>query len=191
MKTSLTSLAAFAVVLMTSFGAPGFAATGAPPGGGTVSIERSHAETAPTPATVAVDDAVGGALGERGFTLLGDPGHSAYVVDLTLSRADAGTGSARVEKERGTVTPGGVAGVGGGVTLPLGGSKTRTVSLEKVTLELWLRKRGSDAVLWHGVAVTVRAGGTQQGQDTTVAADLGRAMLRFYPNPPPGVVTIP
>jgi hypothetical protein len=184
-----------AMILAAGLGAPGLAATAAPPGGGTVSIERARAEGQPAPATAAVDDAVDGAvgeaLGERGFTLLSDPGHSAYVVDLTLSRADAGTGSARVERERGTVTPGGVAGVGGGVTLPLGGARSRSVPLERVTLELWLRKRGVDAVLWHGVAVTVRAGGTRPGRDDVIAADLTRAMLRFYPNPPPGVVAVP
>lgn len=181
----------WAVAAATAMPTPSGGAPAAPPRGGTVSIERSTGDGQAAPATAAVDDAVGGALGERGFTLLGDPGHSAYVVDLSLSRADAGTGSAKVDRERGTVTPGGLSGVGGGVTLPLGGAKSRTVQLERVTLELWIRKRGADAVLWHGVGVTVRAGGTRAGSDEVVAADLSQAMLRFYPNPPPGVVTVP
>jgi hypothetical protein len=186
MKNRLTWAIVAAAIPTIANGAPA-----TPPLGGTVSIERSAPERQAAAAAAAVDAAVGETLGERGFTLLADSGHSAYVVDLSLSRVDVGTGSARIRGERGTVTPGGLGGVGGGVTLPLGSAKSRTVPLERVTLELWIRKRGTAAVLWRGVAVTVRAGGTRAGSDEVAAADLSRAMLRFYPNPPPGIVAVP
>ena len=65
------------------------------------------------------------------------------------------------------------------------------VAIERVRLELSIRKRGAAAVLWHGVAVTIRTAGTGRSGTGAIASDLGGALLRFYPNPPPGIVAVP
>lgn len=159
-----------------------------PPTGGTISIEPGQA-AAPTPPAFA--DAVRDALAARGFTILTDRGHAAYVVELAVSRADAGTGSAKVRGGAGQVLPGVGVGMGGGVILPLGGSRTQSVALQRVQLDLWVRKRGDAAVVWHGAAVTVRAAGPGGGVDERVAASLSEAVLRGYPHVSPGVVSVP
>lgn len=161
----------------------------APPAGGTISVERAVGVVdAPAPVFV---DAAGAVLAAKGFTILDDPRHSALVVDLSLSRTDVGTGSAKLPRRRGTVAPGAYGGVGMGITIPLSARHAQSVPLERIQLELRMRKRGTGAVLWHGAAVTVRAAGTSQGADEVIAADLSNAILRDYPTEPPGVVSVP
>ena len=59
------------------------------------------------------------------------------------------------------------------------------------TLEIRIRKRGEDAIVWSGTALTVRAAGTPKGADAVVAADLTRALLAPYPAQSPDVVAVP
>lgn len=180
-----------AAVLLACGGASASASPAVPPAGGTISVERSVVDDLPESATAGIIDAVGAALASKGFTLLGDRGHSAYVVELAVDRAEIGTGSAKVRGARGAVTPGSPGGVGAGVTLPLPGARSRIVPLERVKLDLWIRKRGGAAVLWHGAAVTVRPGGGDHGRYDTIASDLGEAILRTYPSAPPGLLSVP
>jgi len=154
----------------------------APPTRGTISIEQPPGE--PIPPDFA--EGVAAALAARGFTVLDRPGHSALRAELVVSRTPAGTGAVTVASERGSAAPGGVAGLGGGVTLPLGRNAPRTVRLDRVTLQLTIRRRGADAVLWRGSAVTVRAG---DARDT--AAALGEGLLRVYPAQPAGLIGVP
>ena len=138
-------------------------------------------------------NAAGEALGAKGFTILPEPGHSAYVAELTLTRTDIGTSTAKaLIGSSSTVTPGVVPGaVGGGVTVPLATGKSRLVSLQRIRLEMRVRKRGEQVALWTGAAMTVRAAGTRKGADDMVASDLSEAVLRSYPATIGGVVTVP
>jgi hypothetical protein len=157
----------------------------APPGGGTVEIESRSAGGDYDPALAAFVDATAAALADKGFTILNDPGHAAFVAELVLGREEVGTGLARVAGQR---TP---SMAGAGVSVPLSTGRSDLVPLDRTRLELVLHRRGQAAVLWRGAAVTVRATGPGKGAEAAVAADLARAVVNPYPAQAPGVVGVP
>ena len=164
----------------------------APPAGGTISIETPDSDAALARSMPAFVNALGEAFDTKGFTVLEQPGHAAYVVELSLSRTDVGTGTAKVPKEGSSVIPGGAPNaVGVGVFIPLATGKSTLVPLQRTRLEIKLRKRDDQSILWQGSAITVRAAGTRKGQDMTVAADLSQALLRAYPAQPEGIIGVP
>lgn len=169
----------------------GSAATAGPPQGGTITVEQAAAGVPAVGVAPAYIDAVSGALSAKGFTILADPGHSAYVAELSIGSTDVGTGSAKLPRERETIVPGASGGVGGGIVIPLSGQRSRSVPLRRFTLELRIRKRGQEVIVWRGAAVTVRAAGTGQGADEAIAASLSNAILAGYPVEPQGVVGVP
>ena len=162
----------------------------APPSAGTISVEfdSSQGYESPKPSFA---NAVAEALAAKGLTVLDDPGHAAYVAEIKLSRTDVGTGSAKVRSGGIALSPGGYGSVGAGVVLPFSTGETRLVPLQRVRLEIRIRKRGEDGMVWNGTAVTVRAGGTPKGADGVVATDLSEALLRIYPAIPEDVLTVP
>ena len=162
-----------------------------PPTGGSISIEPVTGGAGSGSMSPAFFDAASDALAARGFTILEDPGHAAYIAELSLCRTEVGTGSAKVPAGRGEIAPGASGGVGAGVAIPLTAGKSVLVPLERIQLELLIRKRGEDVAVWRGTAVTVRASGTKNGADKVVAADLTGAMLNGYPAEPQGVVGVP
>lgn len=162
-----------------------------PPDGGSISIEPASDGETPGRLPPAFFEAASDALAARGFTILEDPGHPAYVAELTIIRTEVGTGSAKAPAGRGAVAPGAFGGVGAGVTIPLSTGNSVLVPLERTQLQLLIRKRGEADVVWRGTAVTVRAGGTKTGADQVVAADLTRAMLDGYPAQPQGILGVP
>lgn len=169
----------------------GSLAAAVPPGGGTASIEPKTADGDYDPALPSFVNAASDALAAKGFTILEDD-HAAYVVELILSRAEVGTGTAKVPAGRAGTMPGGAGGsVGAGVVIPFSTGQSRLVPLQRTRLEMRIRKRGETAVVWDGAAVTVRAAGTRKGADDLVAADLSKAVLRLYPAEPEGVVGVP
>jgi hypothetical protein len=171
--------------------AGGSLAAAAPPGG-TISIEPKTADGEYDSAMPAFVDAASEALAAKGFTIVEDPGHAAYVVELILSRVEVGTGSARVPAGSAAVAPGGAQGsVGAGVVIPFSTGASRLVPLLRTRLEMRIRKRGVEGVVWDGAAVTVRAAGTKKGAEGLVAAALSEAILRAYPAEPEGVAGVP
>ncbi|WP_442681372.1 hypothetical protein ACSBM8_09480 [Sphingomonas sp. ASY06-1R] len=163
----------------------------APPAGGTISIAPKTADGDYDAALSSFVEATTEALGEQGFTIL-DADHAAYSADLILSRADVGTGTAKVPRDRASGEPGGAFGsVGVGVRIPLPTGKSNIVPLQRTRLELRIRKRGTPDIVWNGAAVTVRAAGTPKGADARVAADLSNALLRSYPLQPPTDIGVP
>lgn len=163
-----------------------------PPGGGTISIEPKTGDGEYDPATPSFVNAASEALAGKGFTILEDPGHAAYIAELILSRVDVGTGSAKVPASRSAFLPGGASGsVGAGITIPLSTGKSTLVPLQRTQVEVRIRKRGEPAIVWHGTAVTVRAVGSQKGGDEAIASALSEAVLRSYPAEPNDVVGVP
>lgn len=190
MNKGPASIVAAAVVLASIWGGALLAAS--PPSGGTISIEPRAGEgdaSAMRPFVVAANEA----LGAKGFTILAEPGHAAYVAELTLTRVDLGTSKAKaLTGSSSSITPGAVPGaVGAGATVPLSTGKSRLVALQRIRLEMRIRKRGEENILWDGVALTVRAAGTRKGADEVVAADLSEAVLRSYPVEIGGVISVP
>lgn len=168
----------------------GAMAADAPPSGGTIAVDFNAGAGATSASTLPFRDAADDALATKGFTILDDPGHAAYVAQLTLSRTDVGTGSAKVPHGKPSASMGG-SYVGAGVSLPLSAGETTLVPLQRIRLEMRISKRGEDGVVWSGAAVTVRAAGTKKGADAVVAADLSRALLNPYPVTFADVVTVP
>jgi hypothetical protein len=163
----------------------------APPSGGTISIEAKAADGDYDSSAPSFVSAAGEALAAKGFTILQDSGHAAYVAELILSRVEVGTGSAKARAGRSAITPGGISGVGAGVSIPLSTGESRLVPLLRTRMEIRIRKRGEEDVVWHGAAVTIRAAGTRKGADDVVASDLSGALLRSYPAEPEDVVGVP
>lgn len=164
----------------------GGAASGAgpPPNGGTISIEPSTTDGDYDAALHVFVDATAAALAARGFTVIDEPGHAAFVVELRLTRDAVGTGFARAPGQKAEV-------FGTGVVVPLSNGKSDLVPLWRTRLEMRLRRRGEAGIVWDGAAVTVRAADTRTGADATVAADLGQALLQSYPAEPKGVIGVP
>lgn len=170
----------------------GAQAVAAPPAGGTISIEPKTADGDYDRSMQAFVNAASDALAAKGFTILEDAGHSAYVGELILSRVAVGTGTAKVPAGRASAGGGGPGpSVGVGVVIPFSTGASALVPLVRTRLELRIRKRGADGIVWDGAAVTVRAAGTRKGADEPVAADLSEALLRGYPAEPEGDAGVP
>lgn len=182
----------FAATGMTFAALWGGSVSAAPPATGTISIESRDADAALGPSMPAFVNALGEAFATRGFTVLEQPGHAAYVVELDVSRVDVGTGTAKVPTDRSTVEPGGAPNaVGVGVRIPLATGKSTLVPLQRTRMEVRIKTRADQGLVWHGTAITVRAAGTRKGQDAVVAADLSAALLRAYPAQPEDVIGVP
>lgn len=187
-RSALFMVAAMALVPVWG----GSLSAAAPPNGGTISIEPKTADGDYDSATPSFVNAASEALAAKGFTILEDPGHSAYVAELILSRVEVGTASAKASAGSSAVTPGGAYGsVGAGVIIPLPTGKSRLVPVQRTRLEMRIRKRGEEGVVWQGVAVTVRPAGTKKGANDVVASDLSEAVLRSYPAEPKDIVGVP
>lgn len=163
----------------------GLPRTGPPPSVGTIAIEPRTADGDFDPAMHTFVDAASQALTARGFTVLEDPAHAAYAVELVLSRAGVGTGLGK--------DPNGVSafGAGTGVVVPLSTGNSNIVTLRRTKLEMRIRKRGETGLVWDGAAVTVRTAGTRKGTDEAVASDLSAALLSNYPIEPRDVIGVP
>ncbi len=110
MNNSTPSIVAAAMVLAGMWG--GSLSATSPPGGGTISIEAraDDPDASMRPFVVAA----GEALGAKGFTILPEPGHAAYVAELTLMRVDLGTSTAKaLTGSKSSITPGAVPGLRG------------------------------------------------------------------------------
>jgi hypothetical protein len=180
-----TGLAAGAALALAPLIYGGSLAAAPPPNGGTIAIETKTDDGDDDPATHSFVDAASEALTAKGFTVFDDPAHAAYVAELTLSRAAVGTGMAKVPGDAS------VSAIGTGLVVPLSTGASSLATLERTRLEIRIRKRGEDGVVWDGTAVTVRTAGTRKGTEETVASALSQALLRSYPAEPTDVVGVP
>jgi hypothetical protein len=190
MRQRLGYLAAAAAVLA---GVSGGVLRAAPPEAlGTISVEARAIEQTLRSSVPIFVDAVGRTLADKGFTTLEGSGHARLVADLSLSRVDVGTTTTKVAVAGSAIEPGGsTSRVGGGISVSLPTAKVRTVPLQQTRLEIRIRKRGEDIVLWHGAALTVRAADTREGQDAAVSSALSEAILRGYPAQSDTVISVP
>ncbi|EQB34111.1 hypothetical protein [Sphingobium ummariense] len=181
------SLIASLILVGTLF-MPAASLAAPPPVEGTLSVEASRAGGGQDASSDQFRDAAASALSAKGFTLLDGADHAAYRMELLFSVSEVGTGSARATAGSANATSGGVAGaVGSVVKVPLPSRKTHAVALEKTQLEMRLRKRGEEEVIWRGTAVTVRPADTQG----STAADLCNALIRAYPFQSDDVIGVP
>lgn len=182
--TRCTGLALRAALALGSLIGGASWAASPPPNGGTIAI-APRTPDGYDPSMPAFVSAATAALNAKGFTILDDPNHTAYVGELTLNRTAVGTGFG---KDRGGAN---VGVVGTSVVVPFSTGQSSVVTLERTRLELRIRKRGEDGIVWDGTAVTVRPTGSKKGSDDAVATDLSKALLQIYPAVPTEVVGIP
>ncbi|RYY05478.1 MAG: hypothetical protein EON55_26480 [Alphaproteobacteria bacterium] len=77
------------------------------------------------------------------------------------------------------------------MNIPISKGKPVLVALQRTLVEIRMRRRGEQAVLWHGAAVTVRSTGATDGTADQVAFALSQAALSSYPTQTAGVISIP
>jgi hypothetical protein len=186
MRKWLGNSATTALLLLA--GALGFAHVAGAQTLGTISVEPRPVDPHLRAAVATFVDEVDRALAEKGFTTIERAGHARFVAELSLTRTEVGTTTAKVPVAGSEIVSGGSSSqVGGGVTVMLPTAKVRTVPLQQTRLEVRIKKRGEDIVIWHGAALTVRAA----GQDKAISADLTRTIFRTYPEQAEGVASIP
>jgi hypothetical protein len=186
MRIGLGKLAA--TVLLVQALPAGLARAEEPQALGTISVKATPVDPDLRASVPIFIDAVGKALAEKGFTTIEGAGHARFVADLGLTRTEIGSTTAKVPVTGSQLIQGGASSrVGGGASILLPTAKTRTVALQQTRLEVGIRKRGEDNVIWHGAVLTIRAA----GQDKVISADLARAIFQTYPSQPDGIVSIP
>lgn len=168
------------------------APSSAPPSKGSISIEEIGADRASTPLIPSFRDAVQQGFADKGFLVIDEPGHAGLVAVVTSSREEVGTASVKASPGAMGAAFSGLSGaVGTTMTVTLPTAQTMIVPLQRTRLEVRMRKRGDDAVLWQGAAITVRPAATQERQDKLIASDLIAAILRDYPAIPGNVISVP
>lgn len=176
-------LGALAGAAVMSASAPSQAA-GPPPNGGTIFVTATNARDDDDTSTRMSANAASKALETKGFIRFDDPGHAAYVADVTVRRTDVGTGQEKVHAGSASI-------LGGGVSVPFSTGQSRLVPLERTEVAISIHRRGEQSVLWHGAAVTVRVAGSRDGAADTVASVLSAAALWAYPREAAEVVGVP
>lgn len=176
------------IALVGAIAVPTVSLAAALPTEGTISVEARSVDGTQDVSSVIFQDAAAEALATRGFMLLDGPGHAAYRMEMIFTVSEVGTGSAKVAPTNPDVLSGGVAGaVGSVLKVPVPSRKSRLVALERTQLEMILRKRGEEDVVWRGTAVTVRPAETQE----KIATDLCNALMRAYPAQSEAVIGVP
>ena len=160
------------------------ASAATPPSGGTIAVTSSDDADPDDAFERRAREAATARLGDRGFTILNDRDHAAYVAEVITSRSNVGTSVTRARRDAPAV-------LGSGVNIPLASGKSSFVAMQRTTIEIRIRKRGSPAVLWHGSAVTVRAGEPTAARAERLAAELSQAALSSYPVVTETAISIP
>jgi hypothetical protein len=158
-------------------------AASAPRGGGTIAVTVHGGADRGDPLQQVSIDAATAALGMKGFTILDDPDHAAYVAEVMTTRTEVGTSIARGKAAAPLVT-------GLAVTIPTSGGKS-VVALERTELEIRIRRRGEQRAFWSGAAVTVRSAGARGAGAEQVATTLSQAALGPYPTTVATAISIP
>ena len=155
-----------------------------PPSGGTIVISSRTANGDDATSLPLFENAAARALGTKGFTILDDPAHAAYVAEVTITRTEVGTARTKVPVGSPSYT-------GAGISIPFSIGQSRLVPLERTELAMRIRKRGDQTAVWHGAALTIRPEGSPYEAVETVAAALSEAALRIYPGEAAGIVGVP
>lgn len=166
------------------------------PRAGPTDVVRYHLGAAPAPGSFVVEplstnstlsleyqayaDAVAAEMTRLGFAR-GTGGASAYVAQVSLIRAPAGAVQVRSPLSIGIGggTGGRNVGVGGGLSVPVGGGGVRDVIATTLTVQLL--RRADQTVVWEGRAVNQTVSGTPDNETEATAARMAGAMFREFP----------
>lgn len=126
-------------------------------------------------------DAVAAELTRLGYSRVGKGLQSNYVVQVNFRRAPAGV--IRQQSPFSIGLGGGSfgrnVGVGGGVSLPIGGGNVREVTASELAVQL--RRRSDDTVIWEGRAVAQSVVGTPDAQNAVMSEKLATALFEDFP----------
>ncbi|MHA3842451.1 DUF4136 domain-containing protein [Sphingomonas aestuarii] len=126
-------------------------------------------------------DAVASELTRLGYTRVGEGLQSNYVAQVSFRRAPAGV--IRQQSPFSIGLGGGSfgrnVGVGGGVSLPVGGGGLREVTASELAVQL--RRRSDSTVVWEGRAVAQSVAGTPDAANEVMSAKLASALFRGFP----------
>lgn len=158
-------------------------AAAAAPAPGTVAVVLR--DGASVPAAARYVEAAKAALARADFTPLPDAGHSRYVAELEVRTSENGVVASRGAE----AAPPTYRGGGFSVGLPSRKQQLRALVVTRLRVTLMLRA-GSNAV-WTGEASTARPAGTATGTPEAVATALCDALLRWFPHPLEGPLSVP
>lgn len=161
--------------------------------GGTIGVVRPAVARDRATATmdVATTEAVEGALIDAGFTVIPSAQNARHVARYAVTRYAKGSALAKGAKNPAIGMPGGVNGVGAGVSIALGGGKMNVGTMVETTMTLTITRRGESAPVWEGRAVTYGVTGTRDGDPATVARKLATALARNFGAPSGLLVSVP
>lgn len=161
--------------------------------GGTIGVVRPA--VAKDRGTAAMDvvttEAVEGALIDAGFTVIPSAQNARHVARYTITRYAKGAALAKGAKTPVIGMPGGVNGMGAGVSIGLGGAKMTVGTMVETTMALTITRRGETAPAWEGRAVTYAVSGTRDGDPAAVARKLSSALTRNFGAPSGLLVSVP
>lgn len=129
-------------------------------------------------------DAASKALDARGFTILNDPAHAAFGAEVAAIRTEVGTSVIHDRATRPLAT-------GGGVNIPLAPPRPVLAPLQRMRIEVRIRRRGIQSIIWQGAAVTVRPIDARGVGAEDVAFALAQAALSSYPTQTTVAITVP
>lgn len=153
---------------------------GAPLERTTVSIEplSSNARISPEYQTYA--DAVAVELEKQGYVRSGSDLASGYIAGVSFVRSSLGEIRKRppLTIGLGGGSFGGSVGVGGGASVGIGGGTAQLIGSE---LQVQLRRRSDDTVVWEGRALTEGISGSEGAQPGATAQRLAAALFKGFP----------
>ncbi|MFD1786607.1 hypothetical protein ACFSC3_03380 [Sphingomonas floccifaciens] len=135
-------------------------------------------------------DAVESALTDAGFTVIPSAQNARHVASYTITRYAKGAALAKGAKSPAIGMPGGVNGMGAGVSLALG-SKVNVGTMVETTMALTITRRGESTPVWEGRAVTYGVTGTRADDPAVLARKLAAALTRNFGAPSGLMVSVP
>lgn len=126
-------------------------------------------------------DAVADELASLGYRRVSEALQPDYIAQLSFRRAPAGV--IRQQSPFSIGLGGGSfgrnVGVGGGVSLPVGGGGLREVTASELAVQL--RRRSDSTVVWEGRAVAQSVAGTPDAANQAMSVKLASALFRGFP----------
>ncbi|KQN19255.1 hypothetical protein ASE86_12120 [Sphingomonas sp. Leaf33] len=161
--------------------------------GGTIGVERPAPprDRGAAAADGATAEAIESALVDAGFTVIPSARNARHVARYTLTRVAKGSALAKGARSPAIGMPGGVNGMGAGVSIALGGGKMNVGTMVETQMALTITRRGESGPAWEGRAVTYGVTGTSGDDPATVARKLAAALTRNFAAPSGVLVSVP
>ena len=160
------------------------AQTPATPTPGTIVVELPD----DSPATLAFAEAIERALPDAGFLVLPARSKSRYVARFAVARHTRGLAAADAPEAPSSVVTG---NWGARLHTTLPSDKTGIHGLVVTELEIDILPRGAARPVWSGSAMTVQVETTPNDAPAAIAAKLAGPLIRHFPAPSQGPISVP